>query len=172
MTIDQVKSGSDFKSFISLPWYLYNNDKCWIPPLRIELKQRARRGLSKRDNIVLFLARQGKDVLGRISASISGKTSGEGNFGFYEAVNDINVSRMLVDRALEWLKEKGARKVVGPYSFLLFCGFSFFCKQFYVVWMKDGKVVEKRLVKPFSMFVKPRQDFVKLIEIPVGSRKI
>lgn len=42
---------------------------------------------------------------------------------------------------------------------------------FLAVWVDEkGKVVDKRLVKPFTLRVKPRRKFAKLIEIPVNRR--
>jgi len=122
LKIDRVESKSDFKSFIELQWRLYKGDQFWIPPLLVELKNRARRGLEKEGNAVLFLARRGTEVVGRISASLCKQNfeiNKEGNFGFYECVDDMEVARCLMGKAIEWLKNKGATKVVGPYSFLL-----------------------------------------------------
>src|SRR3989344_2594152 len=48
---------------------------------------------------------------------------------------------------------------------------SFFCKSFYAVWMKDGKIVDEKLVKPFRFFVRPKDSFTDLVEFPVGKEK-
>ena len=42
---------------------------------------------------------------------------------------------------------------------------SFFCRPFYAVWMRDGKIVEEKLVKPFSFSVRPKKPFTELVEI-------
>jgi len=44
---------------------------------------------------------------------------------------------------------------------------SFFCKPFLAIWMIDGEVVEKRVVKPFSLSVKPKEKFTHIFEIPL-----
>jgi GNAT superfamily N-acetyltransferase len=124
LTIIKVASRRDLKSFIDLPWKLYKVDKHWIAPLRIDIKSRLnlKRGLLGKGRAALFLARRDKEVVGRISASFLKSTlqaTGEGNFGFYEMIDDLDVARALMDRAMAWLKEKGAKKAIGPYSFLL-----------------------------------------------------
>lgn len=124
LTINQVATGRDLKSFIDLPWKLYKGDKNWIAPLLIDIKSRLnlKRGPLGKGRAALFLARRGKEVVGRISASyLKGKlaAAGEGNFGFYEMIDDLDVARALMDRAIAWLKERKAKTVVGPYSFLL-----------------------------------------------------
>lgn len=121
LIVNEVASSSDLKSFVDFPWRIYTNDANWIAPLRIEIKSRLNpnHGLLKRNQAALFLARRGQEVVGRISASFSSHGSSEGNFGFYEAVNDTQVAGLLIDRAASWLKERGIKKIVGPCSFLL-----------------------------------------------------
>lgn len=48
---------------------------------------------------------------------------------------------------------------------------SFFCKPFRAIWMKDGKIVEEREVKPFTFSVRPKKAYTELIEIPIVSRR-
>lgn len=124
LIITQVASRGDLRSFIKLPWKLYKDDRYWIPPLLIELKSRLNlnRGLLRMDQAALFLARRGKEVVGRISASfLRGRLRvfGEGNFGYYEMIDDIDVAGALMDRAISWLKERKAKQVIGPYNFVL-----------------------------------------------------
>jgi hypothetical protein len=33
-----VSTPSDLKKFIRLPWKIYKNDKCWVPPLINDIK--------------------------------------------------------------------------------------------------------------------------------------
>jgi len=47
---------------------------------------------------------------------------------------------------------------------------SFFCPVFLAIWICDGKIVQHRLVKPWVVSIKPRQDFDKLLEIPFNNK--
>ncbi|MDP2628904.1 MAG: hypothetical protein Q8P15_03330 [Nanoarchaeota archaeon] len=51
---------------------------------------------------------------------------------------------------------------------------SFFCVPFKAVWMKNGKIVDERIVKPFEFFVRPKEFFTELVEIPliISSRAV
>jgi len=44
---------------------------------------------------------------------------------------------------------------------------SFFCKPFIAVWLKKGKVIERKKVKPFSFSVRPREKYDCLVELPL-----
>ncbi len=48
---------------------------------------------------------------------------------------------------------------------------SFFCKPFKAIWLKDGKPVDKKIIRPFSLFVKPSSSFTELLEIPMNGDK-
>lgn len=42
---------------------------------------------------------------------------------------------------------------------------SFFCKSFIAAWFLDGKIIEKRVVNPFSWNIKPKKPYTELLEI-------
>ena len=47
---------------------------------------------------------------------------------------------------------------------------SFFCKPFFAIWFDGEKVVDGKLVKPWKFFVKPKEKFNKLLEIPSNDK--
>lgn len=125
MEIIQVKNKSDLRDFINLPYRLYRNDPNWVAPLRDE--QWAQFDVQKNPILdhcetALFIAKEGKQVLGRISAFID-KLGIDywkkpiGLFGSYECINDPLVSEALLNTAQEWLKKKGMKVMRGPWSF-------------------------------------------------------
>lgn len=75
----------------------------------------------------LFLARRGREVVGRIGAIVnqvhnrfeSERTGREvltGFFGFYESIPEQAVGDALLDAAAAWLRERGMREMLGPAS--------------------------------------------------------
>jgi len=44
---------------------------------------------------------------------------------------------------------------------------SFFCKPFLALWLYKGKIIDKKIVNPFSFSVNPRKPFTELVEIPL-----
>jgi len=43
---------------------------------------------------------------------------------------------------------------------------SFFCKPFLAIWFLDDKIVDMKVVKPWKLFLKPKNHFNKILEIP------
>jgi len=43
LTIKQVESGSELRAFIKFPWQVYKNDPNWVPPLRLQIKEKLNR---------------------------------------------------------------------------------------------------------------------------------
>lgn len=125
MEIIHVDNKQDLKDFINLPYHLYRNDPNWVAPLREE--QWAQFDAQKNPMLdhcqtALFIARENKHILGRISAFIDNlgieywkKTIGL--FGSYECIDDPLVSNALLQAAQEWLKKKNMEVMRGPWSF-------------------------------------------------------
>src|SRR3989338_7314064 len=120
--IEPIKTKGEFNEFVNLPWKLYQRDPQWIAPLKVELRQRLNPRFSffKHGIAQHFIARQNREVVGTISASIDHlKSKNEGAFGFYEAIDDTNVAHQLLGAAVAWLKQKNVTKIMGPYSYRL-----------------------------------------------------
>ena len=125
MKIEPVSSKCDLQAFINLPYQLYRRDPTWVPPLRSE--QRAqfspqRNPMLRHCEYQLFLAREGNEVVGRISAFIDHLALEHwgqpiGLFGSFECVNDPRVSEGLLASARAWLRAKDMRWMRGPWSF-------------------------------------------------------
>jgi hypothetical protein len=120
-----VHSRRDLKDFITLPHAIFADDPNWIAPLRFERREH----LSVRKNpyfrhaeAQLLVARRGGQAVGRISAQIDrlhieryGNATGQ--FGFLDGIDDGAVFARLLDAAEAWLKQRGARRIEGPFSF-------------------------------------------------------
>ncbi len=125
VAIEPVTTATDRRAFLNLPRALYAGDAAWIEPLRMELKQRLspKSSFFRRAEAALFLAKRGADVVGRISVQIDRHAHPgehpEGNFGFYEAVDDVEVASVLFGAAEDWLRARHVNKIVGPYNFRL-----------------------------------------------------
>ena len=125
LEIVEVRDRSDIDQFIKMPWAVYGDDPNWVPPLVFERRQY----LAPKTNpyyahadVALFLARRNGQAVGRISAQVNHahlERYGDdaGHFGFLESVNDTAVFSALTDRAESWLRQKGMRRVLGPFSF-------------------------------------------------------
>lgn len=120
ITIVPVDSAALKQRFIRLPARLHAGDPNWVTPLDMERNE----ALSPKHNplfahtdVQLWLAvRDGRDV-GRISAQVNrDATDGVGHFGMLAAENDAALIRTLFETAEAWLKARGMRESLGPFS--------------------------------------------------------
>lgn len=120
LTIVAVETPAQKKRFIRLPSRLHAGDPNWVTPLDLEREE----ALSPKHNplfahtdVQLWLAvRDGVDV-GRISAQINrDATDGVGHFGMLAAEDDAELIKALFDTAEAWLKSRGMRESLGPFS--------------------------------------------------------
>lgn len=124
ITIVSVDTPSDMEEFIELPWKIYRNDPNWVPPLRkhmrrlLDPKQHPFWKFSER---ILLLARRGPDTVGRIAGIVDGNfnrhhKTGMGIWGFFECINDREVSRALFAGVEQWVCRRGMTFLRGPFN--------------------------------------------------------
>ncbi len=111
------------RSFIDLPWSLYADDPCWIPPLIFERKWHLspKNPYFEHAEFQAWIACRGERVVGRISAQIDQLHlqryhDATGFFGFLEAEDNAETFQALFDVAEGWLREKGMRRIRGPFT--------------------------------------------------------
>lgn len=125
ITVQPVTDKAGLKAFLDVPFAIYRGDPNWVPPLYLERREH----LDPRKNpyfrhaeVQLFTAHQNGRAVGRISAQWDRLRNerhrdGAGQFGFLEALDDAAVFKPLFDAAEAWLRQRGAAKVQGPFSF-------------------------------------------------------
>jgi hypothetical protein len=123
LSILAVRNPSELERFIRVPWSIYGDDPCWIPPLLMERKEHlsAKNPYFRHASWQAWVAfRNGKPV-GRISAQVDQLRldryhDATGLFGFIEAVDDPATFQLLLDTACDWLREQGMKRVQGPFN--------------------------------------------------------
>lgn len=123
--IKEVKSDNELMEFIRFPMDLYKNNKNFVPSLITDEKQI----WNKKENPALqysearqFLAYKNGKIAGRIAVMVNHKEESElgirkVRFGWIDFIDDENVSKALIDTAINYAKEKGFNKIEGPMGF-------------------------------------------------------
>lgn len=125
ITIRPVRGKPGIRAFLDLAFTMYRNDPHWVAPLyleRFEHLDRKKNPYFQHAEAELFLAEKDGRPVGRISAQLCQLRSaryndGVGQFGFLEAVDDPAVFAALFEAASAWLKQRGASRIQGPFSF-------------------------------------------------------
>lgn len=123
--IKEVKNSKDFKDFVNVQFDIYKGNDYWVPPLK---KDEAKALQAEFNPAFRFCKakfwngyKDGKCV-GRIGGIINEmyneKTDTKvGRFSRSEFIDDIEVSKALLNTAENWLKEQGMTEVQGPLGF-------------------------------------------------------
>jgi len=109
--------------FIKVPWSLYKDDPCWVPPLIFERKWHlsAKNPYFEHADFQAWIACRGERVVGRISAQVDRlhlqlHNDATGFFGFLESEDDPDTFHVLLETAEEWLRHKGMKRIRGPFN--------------------------------------------------------
>ncbi len=123
ITVSAVSGKKSLRDFVRVPTILYSDDSLYRPQLMIERLEHLspKNPYFKHATHQLFIAHQEGALVGRISAQIDELAQKEGtphlgHIGFID-VTDEEVLRLLLDKAESWLRERGVKKITGPYSF-------------------------------------------------------
>ncbi|HJY51272.1 MAG TPA: dATP pyrophosphohydrolase, partial [Stellaceae bacterium] len=119
-----LRGRRDRHRFVDLPYRLHRDDPNWVPPLRRDVHRvldRRRNPFFDHGEACFWLAWRDGIPVGRISAQINHlhletHRDETGNFGLLEAIDDQAVFAALQRAAENWLRERGMRRILGPYS--------------------------------------------------------
>ena len=117
-----VETRREKKQFLELPWKLYQDDPHWIPPLRLNQKELVgfkHHPFYDNNPRQAFLAFRNGEPCGRILGIINREHNRRykekrGFFGFYESVEDQDVSDGLFNAVMQWLEPYDIQQLRGP----------------------------------------------------------
>lgn len=123
--IRKVTTRKDLKRFIRFNYELYKDNPYSVPDLYDDMQHtfsREKNAAFEFCEADYFLAfREGK-IVGRVAAIINHRANEawgkrEVRFGWIDFVDDIEVSRALIDTVKEWGRERGMTTLAGPLGF-------------------------------------------------------
>jgi hypothetical protein len=120
--VKRVTNEVDKMKFIKFPWKIYKNNPNWVPPLIFDVKNNLdtkKNPFYTHSKIELFLAYREGEICGRIGAMVNDNHNKfhedkVGFFGFYECINDKEISKALFDAARVFLISEGKNIMRGP----------------------------------------------------------
>jgi hypothetical protein len=125
MNIIPVTAANE-KAFYALPKIIYKNDPNWIQPLDKDVQEVFNPKKNKSfgfGEVVRWIAQIDGKTVGRIAAFTNSKYKNKGDdvpvggIGFFECINDKQVSFLLLEEAKNWLSAKGMEAMDGPINF-------------------------------------------------------
>ena len=123
--VKKVISKSDYKDFVMFPSKLYKNSKFWVSPIineELEMMDKEKNPVFKNAEAEYFLAIKNNVIIGRIAAIVNWVEVKEQNknkvrFGWYDVVNDLEVSKKLLEAVIQFGNERKLSYIEGPVGF-------------------------------------------------------
>ncbi|MDY3316144.1 GNAT family N-acetyltransferase [Riemerella anatipestifer] len=125
IVVKKVTNDKELQDFIKFPNKLYKENSNYVPPLNNDEKNiwnaKENPALSYSD-AEQYLAYRNGEVVGRIALIVNYKEEKELGikklrFGWLDFIDDIEVSKALMDKAIEVAKSKNIPKIEGPMGF-------------------------------------------------------
>jgi hypothetical protein len=122
--VTPVDGRASLQQFLALPAQIYCDDPAWIQPLTFERLQHLdpkKNPFFARAEMACWTAWRGDRCIGRISAQVNRAhlehhQDATGHFGFLEAEDDPEAFAALFEAAETWLRARGLRRAMGPFS--------------------------------------------------------
>lgn len=127
MTIEikEVKSKSDLKRFVKVPFSIFKGNPMWIPPLireEMDVFNPQKNPAFENAAARLFIAYKNGIPAGRIAGIISFAANEKYQtknirFGWFDTIEDFDVTTALFKTVEDWGKEKNLETITGPHGF-------------------------------------------------------
>ena len=125
ITIKRITTNKDYVAFVKFPFELYNNNPYWVPPIineEVETIDRKINPVYQNSSARFFLAYKKGVIVGRIAAIVNWNEIKEikknkVRFGWYDVIDDIAVSKLLLEQVIYFGKKHKLDHIEGPVGF-------------------------------------------------------
>lgn len=120
-----VSNKKQLRQFVDFPHDLYQNDKNYVPEIFMAQRDMLTPGKHPSHQHLefqLYLAKLDNKIVGRIAAIYNQNhnafiKANDGFFGFFDCIDNVDVSNALFEKATAFLKPRGVNNIIGPVNF-------------------------------------------------------
>ena len=125
ITLKEAKTKSEIKQFVLFPFSLYKNHNYWVPPIikdEIANFDPKKNPVFENADAQFFLAYKDNTIVGRVIAiinwyEVNNQKVKKMRFGWFDVIDDIEVSKVLLDKVNEIGKKNNLEYIEGPIGF-------------------------------------------------------
>ncbi|MGB3606440.1 GTP cyclohydrolase [Psychroserpens sp.] len=125
ISVKEIHSKKDLKAFIKFPFKLNKDSRSWVPPIiseELKTLDKSVNPVFKNAEARYFLAYIDDEIVGRIASIINwlevkGKNEKKMRFGWFDVIDDVNVTAALLAKVHKIGKQNGLEYVEGPVGF-------------------------------------------------------
>ena len=125
ITIKEAITKKEMTAFVKFPFSLYKGNKYWVPPIiadELASFDRTKNPAFESAEAYFYLAYKDDAIVGRIAAIINwGEVNNQHKkkvrFGWFDVINDIEVTKALLEKAYELGRKNHLEHIEGPMGF-------------------------------------------------------
>jgi GNAT superfamily N-acetyltransferase len=125
ITIKEAKTKKEITEFVKFPFKLFQDNPYWIPPLiseEVESFDKQKNPAFETAEAYFYLAYKNGKSVGRISAiinwtEVNDQQKRKVRFGWFDTIDDIEVTKALLEKAYELGRKHHLDNVEGPMGF-------------------------------------------------------
>lgn len=125
ITIKEAITKKEMTEFVKFPFSLYKNNKYWVPPIiadELASFDRTKNPAFESAEAYFYLAYKNNEIVGRIAAIINwGEVNDQHKkkvrFGWFDVIDDIEVTKALLEKAYELGRKNNLEHIEGPMGF-------------------------------------------------------
>ena len=122
ITIKKVTTKQEMNAFVKFPEWLYAGNEQYVPDMESDVRETfdpSKNAGLEFSTIQAFIAFKDGQVVGRIAGIVNSRANETWKtknvrFGFFDFIDDLEVSAALLDAVSAWGKEQGMDKIIGP----------------------------------------------------------
>lgn len=123
--IQEISTKKELKQFVKFPFSLYKDNKYWVPPIineEVESFDKLKNPVFEHADARFFIAFKDGKIAGRVAAIINRleidiQKVPRMRFGWIDFIDDLNVSKALLDKVVEIGKKENLKFIEGPLGF-------------------------------------------------------
>ncbi|MCG1035578.1 GTP cyclohydrolase [Polaribacter sargassicola] len=125
ITIKKISTKKEMKQFVTFPFSLYKNNKYWVPPIikdEIDNFDPTKNPVFENADAHFFVAIKNNKIVGRVIAIINWfevekQQIKKMRFGWFDVIDDIEVSKALLNKVKEIGLKNNLEYIEGPIGF-------------------------------------------------------
>lgn len=125
ITLKEAKTKREMKQFVLFPFSLYRDNKYWVPPIikdEVNNFDPKKNPVFKNAEAKFFIAYRGEKIVGRVAAvvnwiEVEKQQIKKMRFGWFDVIDDLEVSKALLDKVNEIGKGHNLDYIEGPVGF-------------------------------------------------------
>ena len=125
ITIVEANTKKLLLDYIKFPFKLYKNNPFWVPPLisdELETFDKAKNPAFENAEAYFYLAYRDNKIVGRIAAiinwsEVNDQQKSKVRFGWFDVIDDIEVTKALLEKVQELGKRNSLDYIEGPMGF-------------------------------------------------------